>query len=35
MKIDVTVHAISNSARKAIEDKGGVVTLLGSKDNEE
>ena len=35
VKIDVTVHAISNSARKAIEDKGGVVTLLGSKDNEE
>ena len=26
---------ISNSARKAIEDKGGVVTLLGSKTNEE
>ena len=35
LKIDVTVHAISNSARKAIEDRGGVVTLLGSKDNEE
>ncbi len=35
VKIDLTVHAISNSARKAIEDKGGVVTLLGSKDNEE
>jgi large subunit ribosomal protein L15 len=35
VKIDVTVHAISNSARKAIEDRGGVVTLLGSKDNEE
>ena len=35
VKIDVTVHAVSNSARKAIEDKGGVVTLLGSKDNEE
>ena len=35
VKIDVTVHAISNSARRAIEDKGGVVTLLCSKDNEE
>ena len=34
-KIDVTVHAISASARKAIEDKGGVVTLLESKNNEE
>ena len=33
--INVTAHAISNSARKAIEDKGGVVTLLGSKTNEE
>ncbi|MBR3939522.1 MAG: 50S ribosomal protein L15 [Bacteroidales bacterium] len=35
VKIDVTAHAISNSARKAIEDKGGIVTLLGSKTNEE
>jgi large subunit ribosomal protein L15 len=34
-KIEVTVHAISASARKAIEDKGGVVTLLESKNNEE
>lgn len=34
-KINVTAHAISESARKAIEDKGGVVTLLGSKTNEE
>ncbi len=34
-KIDVTVHAISDSAKKAIEDKGGVVTLLGTKGNEE
>ena len=34
-KINVTAHAISNSARKAIEDKGGVVTLLESKINEE
>ena len=33
--INVTAHAISNSARKAIEDKGGVVTLLESKINEE
>lgn len=33
--INVIAHAISNSARKAIEDKGGVVTLLGSKTNEE
>ncbi len=35
VKINVTAHAISNSARKAIEDKGGIVTLLGSKTNEE
>lgn len=34
-KINVTVHAISDSAKKAIEDKGGVVTLLGTKGNEE
>ena len=34
-KINVTAHAISISARKAIEDKGGVVTLLESKINEE
>jgi large subunit ribosomal protein L15 len=34
-KINVVAHAISASARKAIEDKGGVVTLLESKNNEE
>ena len=34
-KINVAAHAISASARKAIEDKGGVVTLLESKNNEE
>ncbi len=34
-KIDVTAHAISESARKAIEEKGGIVTLLKPKTNEE
>ncbi|MBO7226774.1 MAG: 50S ribosomal protein L15 [Bacteroidales bacterium] len=34
-KIDVTAHAISKSARKAIEDKGGVITLLNTNNNEE
>ena len=27
-KINVTAHAFSASAKKAIEDKGGVVTII-------